>query len=149
MSEEILLRKILVPLDGSEFSFRAAKYAIKIAKMSKADLVCVHSVVNLPYTEYAAAGVALTQYIDESKQQAERWFDNVKTIASKEGVKMTSDTILDVVSVADSIINYAEGKDVDMIVIGTKGRTGLKRFILGSVANGVVAHARCAVLVVR
>jgi nucleotide-binding universal stress UspA family protein len=149
MSEEIPLKRILVPLDGSEFSFRAAKYAIKIAKMSKADLVCVHSVVNLPYSDYATAGVVVKQYIDDSKKQAEKWYDEVKTMASKEGIKATSETILDVVSVADSIINYAERQNIDMIVIGTKGRTGLKRFILGSVANGVVAHAKCPVLVVR
>ena len=149
MSEEIALKTILVPLDGSEFSFRAAKYAIKIAKMSKADLVCVHSVVNLPYNEYATAGVVITQYIDGSRNQAEKWYDEVKTVASKEGVRMTSETILDVVSVADSIVNYAERRNVDMIVIGTKGRTGLKRFILGSVASGVLAHAKCPVLVVR
>jgi nucleotide-binding universal stress UspA family protein len=149
VSEEIPVRTLLVPLDGSEFSFRAAKYAIKIAKMSKAELVCVHSVVNLPYNEHATAGVVITRYIDESKKQAEKWYDEVKTMASKNGVKVTSETILDVLSVADSIINYAEKRNVDIIIIGTKGRTGLKRFILGSVANGVIAHAKCPVLVVR
>ena len=49
----------------------------------------------------------------------------------------------------DSIVHYAEGKNTDLIVIGTKGRTGLKRFLLGSVASGVVAHAKCSVLVIR
>ena len=51
--DEIPLRKILVPLDGSEWSFRAAKYAIKIAKMANAQIVCVHAVVSLPTTAYA------------------------------------------------------------------------------------------------
>jgi nucleotide-binding universal stress UspA family protein len=65
------------------------------------------------------------------------------------GVKFRAETILDVASAADSIVNYAESKKADLIVIGTKGRTGLKRLLLGSVASGVVTHARCPVLVTR
>lgn len=49
----------------------------------------------------------------------------------------------------DSIVNYAESKKADLIVIGTKGRTGLKRLLLGSVASGVVTHASCPVLITR
>jgi len=149
MSQDIPLKTILVPLDGSDFSFRAAKYAVKIAKISDADLVCVHSVVNLPYSEYATAGVVIKQYIDASREKAEKWYDEVRTMASKEGVNVIGETILDVISVADSIINFAEKRKVDMIVIGTKGRTGLKRLVLGSVASGVIGHANCPVLVVR
>jgi nucleotide-binding universal stress UspA family protein len=64
-------------------------------------------------------------------------------------VKALAETILDVASAADSIVNYAESKKADLIVIGTKGRTGLKRLLLGSVASGVVTHASCPVLVTR
>ena len=52
-------------------------------------------------------------------------------------------------SVTDAIVNYATKKNIDLIVIGTKGRTGLKRFLLGSVAQGFVQHAHCRVLLVR
>ena len=65
------------------------------------------------------------------------------------GVKFTAETIFDVASAADSIVNYADDKKADLIVIGTKGRTGLKRLILGSVASGVVTHASCPVLITR
>ena len=51
--------------------------------------------------------------------------------------------------VAESIIEYATRKNIDLIVIGTRGRTGLKRFFMGSIANGVVQHAHCSVLLVR
>jgi nucleotide-binding universal stress UspA family protein len=64
-------------------------------------------------------------------------------------VKALAETILDVASAADSIVNYAESKKADLIVIGTKGRIGLKRLLLGSVASGVVTHASCPVLVTR
>jgi nucleotide-binding universal stress UspA family protein len=70
-------------------------------------------------------------------------------MAEKYGVKVTSETLLDITSAVDSIVNYAGSKKIDLIVMGTHGRTGIKRFLLGSVASGVVAHAKCSVLVVR
>jgi len=150
--EEILLRKFLVPLDGSDWSFRAAKYAIKIAKMANAEMVYVHAVVSLPATAYANvhAGVLIPRYIEESKKEAQKWYDEVNTIAKKAGVvRLSADTILDVSSVADAIISYAEKNNVDLIIMGTKGRTGLKKVLLGSVASSVISHANCPVLVVR
>ena len=151
--EEILLRKILVPLDGSEWSFRAAaKYAIKIAKMANTEIVCVHALVSLPSTAYANvhAGVLIPRYMEEAKKEVQKWYDEVSVIAKKAGVvRLSAETILDVSSVADAIITYAERSNVDLIVIGTKGRTGLKKFVLGSVASGVISHAKCPVLVVR
>jgi nucleotide-binding universal stress UspA family protein len=150
--ENLPLRKILVPLDGSEWSFRAAKYAIRIAKMANAEIVCVHAVVSLPSTAYASphAGVLIPQYIEEAKKEAQKLYDEVNVIAEKAGVaKISAETILDVSSVADAIISYSEKNNVDLIIIGTKGKTGLKKVLLGSVASGVISHAKCPVLVVR
>ncbi len=149
MSDEISLKRIIVPLDGSDSSFRAAKFAIKIAKPENAEIIFLHAVVNAPYMDYPRVATLILYYIEEAKQRAEVWYANVGDMAVKNGVKFSSDTILDITSAADSIVNYAEGKNADLIVIGTKGRTGLKRFLLGSVASGVVAHAKCSVLVVR
>jgi nucleotide-binding universal stress UspA family protein len=146
------LRTILVPVDGSEWSFRAAKYAVKIAKMSNAQIVCVHAVVSLPTSAYTNvhAGVLVPRYIEEAKKEAQKWFDEIDAIAKKAGVvRLSTEFILDVFSVADALITYAERNNIDLIVIGTKGRTGLKKFVLGSVASGVVSHAKCPVLVVR
>jgi len=70
-------------------------------------------------------------------------------MASEQSVKFTAETVLDVASAADSIVNYAENKKADLIVIGTKGRTGLKRLLLGSVVSGVVTHASCPVLIAK
>ena len=148
--EEIPLKTILVPLDGSDLSFKAAKYAVKIAKMAYANIICVHAVVNLPYGGYASAGVAINQYFDDMKKQAQEWYGKVNDMAEKAGVKVSAaDTIFDVVSVANAIISYAETNHVDLIIMGTKGRTGIKKFVLGSVASSVLSHAPCPVLVVR
>lgn len=149
MSDEISLKRILVALDGSDSSFRAANFAIRIAKQENAEIIFMHAVVNPPYVEYKGAGLVIVHYLEEAKRHAQMWYKSVGDMASRQGIKFSADTILDVASVADSIVNYADSKKADLIVIGTKGRTGLKRFLLGSVATGVVAHAKCSVLVVR
>jgi nucleotide-binding universal stress UspA family protein len=147
--DDIPLKRILVALDGSDFSFRAAKYAIKIAKMANAEIFFMHSVVNPPYGDPRSAGMMISAYIKEATELAELWYINAGNMASEQGVKFAAETIFDVASASDSIVNYAESKKVDLIVVGTKGRTGLKRLILGSVASGVVTHASCPVLITR
>jgi nucleotide-binding universal stress UspA family protein len=146
-----LPNRILVPLDGSDFSFRAAKYAIDLARLTDGEIMCVHAVGDLSYIEYMGPGIlTVTRYIDEAKKQTEEWFSQVRAMAAKEGVKIkAADTIFNLPSVAESIVNYASEQKVDLIVIGTRGRSGLKRLVLGSVASSVVAHAGCPVLVVR
>ena len=147
--DDIPLKRILVPLDGSDSSLRAAKYAIKVAKMANADIFFMHAVVNPPYGDPRGAGIMITAYIKEATEFVELWYINAGNMASEQGVKFTAETVLDVASAADSIVNYAESKKADLIVIGTKGRTGLKRLLLGSVASGVVTHASCPVLITR
>lgn len=145
-----LPKRIVVPLDGSDFSFRAAKYAFRLARLTGGEIICVHAIADLPYKEYMGPGIlTVTRYIDEAKKHAEEWFSQVKSMAAEEGVKVTSDAIFNLPSVAESIISYAAEQKADLIVIGTRGRTGLKRLVLGSVASGVVTHAGCPVLVVR
>jgi nucleotide-binding universal stress UspA family protein len=150
-SSDELPKRIVVPLDGSDFSFRAAEYALNIAKLTGGEILCVHAVGDLSYIEYMGPGVlTVTRYIDEAKKQTEEWFSQVKSKAAKQDVKVTAvDTIFNLPSVAESIINYASEQKADLIVIGTRGRSGLKRLVLGSIASAVVAHASCPVLVVR
>lgn len=74
----------------------------------------------------------------------------VRQIAKNEGLpNVRTDVLVDVKSVSESILNYSTNEDIDLIVIGTKGRTGLKRFLMGSVTNGVMQYAHCPVLLVR
>jgi nucleotide-binding universal stress UspA family protein len=143
------MRKILVPIDGSECSLNAAKYAIKVAKDENADLFCVHVIASVPYG-YASSPPAIDQYFKDIEEKAQSWFDKVRDMAKNEGIpELKTEMFADVKSVIGSIIDYATSRDVDLIVIATRGRTGLKRFLMGSVANGIVQHAHCPVLLVR
>jgi nucleotide-binding universal stress UspA family protein len=148
-NRKIQIRKILIPIDGSEYSLNAAKYAIRIAKDEKAQLFCIHVITpKIPYG-YATAATD-GQYYEDIKNNVESWFDKVKDMAKAEDIAdLNTEIFIDVKSVIESVIDYASRGNIDLIVIGTKGRTGLKRFLMGSVANGVVQHAHCPVLLVR
>ena len=90
------------------------------------------------------------RYYDDIKSKVESWFDNVRNMAKDEGIfDIKTEIFIDVKSIIECIIEYATQRNIDLIVIGTRGRTGLKRFFMGSVANGVVQHAHCSVLVIR
>jgi nucleotide-binding universal stress UspA family protein len=76
--------------------------------------------------------------------------DIVRNMAKVEGIPdVKTEILFDVKSIIESIIEYATRNNIDLIVIGTRGRTGLKGFFMGSVANGVVQHVHCSVLLVR
>jgi nucleotide-binding universal stress UspA family protein len=141
---KVQIRKILVPIDDSGFSLNAAQYATKFAKEENAQLICIHVIASIPYW------YAPPEYREDVKKKVESWFNIVKDIAKTEGIaKVKTEIFMDANSVIGSIIDYATNENVDLIVIGTRGRTGLKRFLLGSVADGVVQHAHCPVLLVR
>ena len=77
------------------------------------------------------------------------WFTKIEESARKQNVNIKYDILFRRVSVIDSILSYAEDNKIDIIVIGTRGLTGFKRLLVGSVALGVINHARCPVLLVR
>src|SRR5215469_8855762 len=79
------IKKILVPIDGSEWSLRAAKYAIKLAKAESAELFCIHTIGSLPY-DYTDYPPAMDQYLKDQEEKAQSWFDKVRTVAKNEGI---------------------------------------------------------------
>lgn len=154
-----MFTKILVPVDGSKYSRDAAQYAVGIAKLSGAKVIALH-VVHLPTYAFAYSGaegvspVAIPTPLpltltDDEKKAARRIVDDAKELCEKAGVEVETKIIERHPSVPDAIIQFAEENGVDLIIMGTKGRTGIKRFLLGSVTESVVHHAHCPVLVVR
>jgi len=80
---EIQIKKILVPLDGSNCSFRAAKYAIEVARLQKAQIYCIHVINKIPYG-YSLPGSSLEEYFENAKNQAQCWFTQVINIGKRE-----------------------------------------------------------------
>ena len=148
-NNKVHIRNILVPIDGSECSLDAAKYATRIAKNENAQLFCIHIMTKVPYG-YTDSPPATDEYFKDIEEKVQSWFDKVRDMAKTEGItKLKTENFADVKSVIRSIIDYANSRDIDLIVIGTRGRTGLKRLLMGSVANGVIHNAHCSVLLVR
>jgi nucleotide-binding universal stress UspA family protein len=124
--------KILVAVDGSETSINAAGYAIAMAKKDNAQLI------------------ALTVMVKESDRvEAQQWFDKIGKKAQENNIQLKTEIIDIPMSVEGAILNYAESENVDLIVIGTRGRSGITRMLLGSVASEVVTYATCPVMVVK
>lgn len=80
--EGVQIKRILVPLDGSNCSFSAAKYAIEVARLQKSQIFCVHVVTKIPYG-YSLPGSSIDKYFENAKDQAQAWFNNVTYIATK------------------------------------------------------------------
>jgi nucleotide-binding universal stress UspA family protein len=142
-------RKILIATDGSKYSNAAASEAVAIAKRCGASLIAA-SVV--PYESISPLGIVHSEMqweliTGESRKAAESNIKNVKEIAEKEDVKI-EELILEG-RPYEAIINAAKEKGVDLIVVGSHGRTGLDRLLMGSVTERIIGHADCAVLVVK
>jgi nucleotide-binding universal stress UspA family protein len=146
--------RILVAVDGSDTSMKAADYAITLAKNNDNNeaQIFVINVIDIPPIFKMLPSDTRKQLIRIGRQQASQIFDSVQEIAKSHGAKFKINTEMvetSSVSAADGIIKYSKEKNVNLIVVGTKGRSGMSKALLGSVASKVVTYSPCSVLVVR
>ena len=135
-------KKVLVATDGSKFSAIAVNKAIDFAKAYGGSLVVV-SVVDVPTEFYAEA----PQAVDDMIKKAKEYTAAVKKQAESAGV--TAESYIGEAEAFEAIIKLAKDEGVNMIVVGSHGRTGLRRLLMGSVTEKVIGHATCPVLVVK
>ena len=160
-STKSLFKKILVALDGSDSSQKAAQAALELAEKLKADLLALHA-ISPPTTYYhstiaSPAGMSLPApsqheidaYYAYAKKVATSIVGEVEFKGKKLGIHVKTEIPEAVSSVVETILNHAAKENVDLIAVGTRGLGGFKKLLLGSVSNGIVSHAHCPVLVVR
>jgi nucleotide-binding universal stress UspA family protein len=145
--------RILVAVDGSDISMNAADYAITLAKNNnnKAEIFVIN-VIDLPPIFKMLPSDTRKQLIRIGRQDASQIFDTIDEMAKRHSIRKKINTEMvetSSLSVADEIIRYAKEKGVDLIVIGTRGRSGISKALLGSVASKIVTYSPCSVLVVR
>ncbi len=145
-----LYKKILVPVDGSATSVRGLREAARLAKSQNASVVLMHVVDEFmaysnPEAAYFAADVAKAMLAD-----GQRILAKAKAQAQALGVKAKS-VLLERVGgpAANAIVREAKREGCDLIVIGTHGRRGVRRLVLGSDAELVVRNSPVPVLLVR
>ncbi len=152
VEEDIKLKRILVPIDGSDYSMRAARYAIELAKLQQSSqIIFIHIIEPFPY-DFDSIGSTFDQYSKDVTNIAQSWFSKIIEIAEIEEIE---DIKTDVIpakkqnTIITTIIDYASSNSIDLIVMGTKGRRGAGGFMLGRVAIDVLQHASCPVLLVK
>jgi nucleotide-binding universal stress UspA family protein len=143
----IPLRRIVVATDFSEGAEKATREAIELAKEYDARVELVHAwVLPLVSTPEMVSPVS-TGLIDELEKEARRTMDAALLRHRTPGIAVEGTVVCS--DPREAVVETAEKLKADLIVIGTHGRRGLKRALLGSVAEAVVRTAPCAVLVVR
>ena len=144
-----IFRKIMVATDGSELVRKAVDSAIEIAKLSEAKLYAVHVIAigrlySIISSRDAEWKKTMKEQLTTEGKEATAYVENAGRAANVE----VESVILEG-NPANEIIDFAEKNDIDLIVMGTHGKTGIQRFLIGSVAENVVRHSKRAVLVVK
>ena len=144
--------RLLAAVDGSDTSMNAADYAITLAKNNNKAEIFVINVIDLSPIFKMLPSDTRKQLIRIGRQDASQIFDTIDEMAKRHSIRKKINTEMvetSSLSVADEIIRYAKEKGVDLIVIGTRGRSGMSKALLGSVASKIVTYSPCSVLVVR
>lgn len=143
------MKKILVPFDFSETATNAFRFAIDIANQSDGEILLLH-IVELPvmYDSLLMPSLSFEEvYLKDMKENAEKSFSKLKAKWAKDGPKVTGH--VDYGATAATINNFAKEKKADLIVMGTKGATGLQEVIIGSNTERIVRTSNIPVLAIK
>ena len=141
----------MVAIDGSEHSLKAAEYALEIAKSFGAQLYAV-TVTYVPESYHLKQEDVLSQskeIHDNSMEDAKTWLEKFNQKSKEDNIQLKTELISSHRPVDYVILEYAEKNNIDLIVVGTRGRSGFKKLLLGSIASSVVTYAHCPVMAVK
>ena len=135
--------RILVATDGSEYSRKAVDKALDLLQYSRGRLTVV-AVLEISAHIYAVA----PEITEEKIKLPQKYVEEVKELAASRGL-LAEGFAREAECANEVITDIARKQSIDLIVVGSHGRTGLKRLLMGSVTESVIAHAPCPVLVVK
>jgi nucleotide-binding universal stress UspA family protein len=144
MTEMCLFKRIMIPTDGSEYTKNAIEKGLSLAKLCEAEVTAIYVVDQTSFINFPMDSTIVNVYSLLEKEGKEA-LEFVKKKGDAMGVNVT--TVMEEGSTVRKIVEAS--KDFDVIVMGTLGRTGMSKLLLGSVAERVLRHANCPVLVVR
>lgn len=143
----MIFKNILVPYDGSNFSNRAFQKALDVAKKDGSKIT-IFTVIEGEYSAIMGHSKINQQVIKKQQSAAKKYIYKLESSAKNSNVPV-SVKIKQGSKIVNEIINFANSKKFNLIVMGSHGRTGLNKLILGSVANGVAQQAKCSVMVIK
>lgn len=142
-----MLKRVLVPLDGPTLAEAVLPYVQELAKLAQAEIVFLRVAVN-PAMEYSFSDPSIaSRIVSDMEAEAKRYLDAITTRVEREGIP-TSYLIREG-SVAEAILAAADAMEADMIAMSTHGRSGLQRWVMGSIADRVVRHSPVPVYLIR
>ena len=144
----MLFQNILVPFDLSVQSTRAVKVALDIAKIRKSKVTLLTCLEGDAWHHKFYDSRADKQLIKMQKKATEKHLEKFESLAAKNNVSIKSHIIASE-SVVKDIVTFAKSRKHDLVVMGSHGRTGADKVLLGSVANGVSQKVHCPVLIVK
>ena len=141
-----MFSKLLVPIDGSDNSFRALDHAIFLSKKITARITALRVIEYLPLVyvqSQRTMDTILSKYLEESESILKKSID----IGEKKGVRIESK--LKKGDAASNILNYSKKEDYDTIIMGRRGTGKLRQLVLGSTSTKVLSHSECTVVIVK
>jgi nucleotide-binding universal stress UspA family protein len=151
--------RVLVAIDGSISSMHTIDYAISIAMKNNSQLVILY-VIDVYKYPYLPSSIILAptfgseKYLEE-RNEAEGQMNKIKekykqkTKNNIDSKDLKTEIVEGAKSAATTIMEYAESENIDLIIIGSRGKTSFKKLLLGSVSSDIIKNAHCAVLVIR
>jgi nucleotide-binding universal stress UspA family protein len=141
-----MFSKLLVPIDGSDNSFRALNHAIFLSKNITAQITALRVVENLPLV-YIQSQKTLNTIISKYLEEAQDILNKSRDIGKKNGVRIKTE--LRKGDAASNILDYSKKEDYDTIIMGRRGAGKLKQLVLGSTSTKVLNHSDCTVVIVK
>ena len=141
-----MFSKLLVPIDGSDNSFRALDHAIFLSKKITAQITALRVIEYLPLVyvqSQRTMDTILSKYLEESESILKKSID----IGEKKGVRIESK--MKKGDAASNILNYSKKEDYDTIIMGRRGTGKLRQLVLGSTSTKVLNHSDCTVVIVK
>ena len=142
-------KNILVPYDGSEYSNKAFRVGLDIAKKYNSKITAISCLdTDVGHVWYGFDSRVKNEILKKQKKAFENDMENFQELVKNSKVPYSFE-IIQTKSIAKTIISYSKSKKIDLIVMGSHGRKGFNKFLLGSVANAVSQQSSCPVLILK
>jgi len=144
----MLFQNILVPVDLSTQSTRAFKVALDIAKKYNSKITLLTCLEAGASHHLYYESIPSSQQIKKQSKVVKKHFEKLESLAEKDNISVKSKILISG-SATNNIVTFAKSRKHDLVVIGSHGRTGFDKWLLGSVANGVSHKTKCPILIVK
>ncbi|HXW12433.1 MAG TPA: universal stress protein [Nitrososphaeraceae archaeon] len=141
-----MFSKVLVPIDGSDNSFRALDAALLLSEKLGAKVTAIHVMEDIPVLHIQSEKL-LRQLLDAYKKESQKILLKCSEISARKGLSI--DTKLLQGNAGSIILDFCEKEKYDTIVMGSRGMGKFKELVLGSVSNKVIHHSSCPVMIIR